>query len=51
MTVQPAAYNDSITTWKVFETYVPGRIRTLGVSNSTLPMLKEHYDAATSDPK
>ncbi|KAM4065981.1 aldo/keto reductase family protein [Hirsutella rhossiliensis] len=42
--------DDNITAWKVFETFVPERIRYLGVSNIHLPQLQSIYAAATVKP-
>lgn len=36
--------------WKVFETYVPGTIRHLGVSNISLPVLRQIYEEADVKP-
>jgi len=41
---------DNLVAWKVFETFVPHKIRSLGVSNFTLSQLKELYAAATVKP-
>ncbi|KAM0267821.1 hypothetical protein ACHAQH_010076 [Verticillium albo-atrum] len=41
---------DNITAWKVFETFVPHTIRSLGVSNFKLSQLKELDDAVTVKP-
>ncbi|KAK5659826.1 hypothetical protein OQA88_1038 [Cercophora sp. LCS_1] len=43
--------NDNIKAWKVFETFVPHRIRRLGVSNFALPQLVKVYEAATVKPE
>lgn len=36
--------------WKLLETYVPDHIRSLGISNVTLPVLQAVYEAATVKP-
>jgi diketogulonate reductase-like aldo/keto reductase len=41
---------DTIAAWKVLETYVPARIRHLGISNTDLPVLKAVYAAVTVKP-
>lgn len=41
---------DTITAYKVFETFVPHRIRQLGVSNMSLKQLQTLYAAATVKP-
>ncbi|KAF1990035.1 aldo-keto reductase-like protein [Aulographum hederae CBS 113979] len=40
----------TLSAWKVLESYVPTRIRTLGISNVSLPILKEVYDHASTKP-
>ncbi|KKO97817.1 hypothetical protein THAR02_10085 [Trichoderma harzianum] len=42
--------SDNLVAWKVLETFVPHTIRSLGVSNFTLPLLKEVYANATIKP-
>jgi len=42
---------DNLLAWKVFESYVPARISTLGVSNFPLPAFEKLYDAATIKPE
>ncbi|EEP78482.1 predicted protein [Uncinocarpus reesii 1704] len=42
--------NDNLVAWKVFETYVPDKIRCLGVSNFSLPQLKRIYENSTVKP-
>ncbi|KAF5023959.1 hypothetical protein F66182_3997 [Fusarium sp. NRRL 66182] len=42
--------DDTITAWKTLETYVPHKIRNLGISNTTLPILKALNDAAAVKP-
>lgn len=42
--------SDNLVAWKVLETFVPHTIRSLGVSNFTLPLLKEVYANATVQP-
>lgn len=41
---------DTITAWKTLETYVPHKIRNLGISNTTLPILKALNDAVSVKP-
>lgn len=41
---------DTITAWKTLETYVPHKIRNLGISNTTLPILERLSDSATVKP-
>ncbi|KAM0353649.1 hypothetical protein ACHAPU_001662 [Fusarium lateritium] len=41
---------ETITAWKTLETYVPHKIRHLGISNTTLPILKTLNDAVTVKP-
>lgn len=36
--------------WKMLESYVPGQIRSLGISNVTLPILKAIFEASTIKP-
>jgi diketogulonate reductase-like aldo/keto reductase len=36
--------------WKLLESYVPTQIRTLGISNVTLPVLQAIYDQASIKP-
>jgi diketogulonate reductase-like aldo/keto reductase len=40
----------TISAWKVLETYVPSRIRALGISNVSLPMLQAVYENASVKP-
>ncbi|MCJ1301088.1 hypothetical protein MMC08_003887 [Hypocenomyce scalaris] len=40
----------TLTAWRTLETYVPHRIRGLGVSNTDLPTLQTLYKAATVKP-
>ncbi|KAG8674365.1 hypothetical protein FPOAC2_00380 [Fusarium poae] len=42
--------DETITAWKTLETYVPRQIRNLGISNTTLPILKALNDAVTVKP-
>jgi diketogulonate reductase-like aldo/keto reductase len=42
---------DDLLAWKVFESYVPARISTLGVSNFPLPAFEKLYNAATIKPE
>lgn len=42
--------SDNLVAWKVLETFVPHTIRSLGVSNFMLPLLKEVYANATVKP-
>ena len=41
---------DTITAWKVLETYVPHQISTLGISNVDLATLRTLYESATVKP-
>ncbi|RLL97611.1 hypothetical protein CFD26_107249 [Aspergillus turcosus] len=41
---------ETMEAWATLETYVPHRIRNLGISNCTLPILKELYARATVKP-
>lgn len=41
---------ETITAWKTLETYVPSKIRNLGISNTTLPVLQALNNAATIKP-
>ncbi|KAK0725160.1 NADP-dependent oxidoreductase domain-containing protein [Lasiosphaeris hirsuta] len=43
--------DDNMKAWKVFETYVPDRVRRLGVSNFSLAQLVKVYEAATIKPE
>ncbi|KAF2995373.1 hypothetical protein E8E13_003685 [Curvularia kusanoi] len=36
--------------WRVLETYVPHKIKALGISNVTLPVVREIYNTATVKP-
>ncbi|KAJ8107450.1 hypothetical protein OPT61_g8857 [Boeremia exigua] len=36
--------------WKLLESYVPHQIKTLGISNVTLPVLREIYNVSTIKP-
>ena len=40
----------TLTAWRTLETYVPDRIRNLGISNTDLPTLRTLYKAATVKP-
>ncbi|KAH6629032.1 NADP-dependent oxidoreductase domain-containing protein [Boeremia exigua] len=42
--------DQTLQAWKLLETYVPHQIKTLGISNVTLPVLREIYDASTIKP-
>lgn len=42
--------SDNLVAWKVLETFVPHKIRSLGVSNFKLPQLEELYANATVKP-
>ncbi|OTA05294.1 hypothetical protein A9Z42_0059710 [Trichoderma parareesei] len=42
--------NDNLIAWKVLETFVPHRIRSLGVSNFSLSQLRELYACASIKP-
>ncbi|KAI9158425.1 Aldo/keto reductase [Paramyrothecium foliicola] len=41
---------ETLTAWKTLETYTPHRVRNLGISNTTLPVLEALYDQATVKP-
>lgn len=43
-------FSDTLKAWRIFESYVPHRIRALGISNITLPILKQLYDAVKIKP-
>lgn len=36
--------------WRLLETYVPHKIKALGISNVTLPVVREIYDSSTVKP-
>lgn len=40
----------TLTAWRTLETYVPHRIRNLGISNTDLPTLRALYEAASVKP-
>lgn len=42
--------SDTLRAWKVFESYVPHRIRALGISNVKLATLEEIYDTVDVKP-
>ncbi|KAF4983127.1 hypothetical protein FZEAL_1394 [Fusarium zealandicum] len=42
--------DETLAAWKTLETYVPHKIRNLGISNTTLPILRALDDAATVKP-
>ncbi|KAF2786862.1 aldo-keto reductase-like protein [Melanomma pulvis-pyrius CBS 109.77] len=42
--------DQTIEAWKILETYVPEKIRALGISNVTLPVLKSIYENSTIKP-
>jgi len=42
--------NDNLVAWKVFESFVPHTIRSLGVSNFSLKQLKQLYEHAVTKP-
>ncbi|KAF2279073.1 aldo-keto reductase-like protein [Westerdykella ornata] len=42
--------NQTIQAWKILETYVPDRIRALGISNVTLPVLQAIQESSTIKP-
>ncbi|OOF96762.1 hypothetical protein ASPCADRAFT_206935 [Aspergillus carbonarius ITEM 5010] len=42
--------SQTLEAWSTFETYVPHRIRNLGISNTSLPILKEVFSHATVKP-
>lgn len=41
---------ETLQAWKILESYVPTRIRALGISNVTLPILEMLYERATIKP-
>ncbi|KAF4464705.1 D-xylose reductase IIIII [Fusarium albosuccineum] len=41
---------ETLTAWETLETYVPHKIRNLGISNTTLPILQALNEAATIKP-
>lgn len=41
---------ETLEAWRMLETYVPQQIKALGISNVTLPILREIYKAATIKP-
>jgi diketogulonate reductase-like aldo/keto reductase len=41
---------DTLKAWPVFESYVPHRVRVLGISNCALPQLVKVYEAAKIPP-
>lgn len=41
---------ETIQAWRLLETYVPHQITTLGISNVTLPVLREIYNASKVKP-
>jgi diketogulonate reductase-like aldo/keto reductase len=43
-------FADTIRAWRVFESYIPDRVRALGISNITLPVLKQLYAAVETKP-
>ncbi|UPX20339.1 uncharacterized protein EKO05_0010574 [Ascochyta rabiei] len=42
--------DQTLQAWSVLETYVPHQIKALGISNVTLPVLREIYNASTIKP-
>ncbi|KAF9698020.1 hypothetical protein EKO04_004500 [Ascochyta lentis] len=42
--------DETLQAWRLLETYVPHHIKALGISNVTLPVLREIYDASTVKP-
>ncbi|KAF2713457.1 aldo-keto reductase-like protein [Pleomassaria siparia CBS 279.74] len=42
--------DQTIEAWKLLESYVPDKIRALGISNVTLPVLQSIYDSSTIKP-
>jgi diketogulonate reductase-like aldo/keto reductase len=42
--------DNTIDAWGILETYVPSQIRTLGISNVTLPALQAIYERSTVKP-
>ncbi|KAI9836955.1 MAG: hypothetical protein M1837_003147 [Sclerophora amabilis] len=43
-------YAETLEAWETFEEFVPHHVRTLGISNTTLPLLEALYDAARVKP-
>ena len=41
---------ETITAWKTLETYTPHKVRNLGISNTSLPILEALYDQMTVKP-
>lgn len=41
----------TIQAWKILESYVPDKIRSLGISNTNLPILQAVYEAAKVKPR
>lgn len=44
------AIQDTITVWKTLESYTPHKIRNLGISNTTLPILQTLHEQMTVKP-
>ncbi|KAJ4322340.1 hypothetical protein N0V94_002449 [Neodidymelliopsis sp. IMI 364377] len=42
--------DQTLQAWKLLETYVPHQIKSLGISNVTLPVLREIFDASAIKP-
>ena len=42
--------DQTLQAWQLLETYVPHQIKALGISNVTLPVLREIYNASTVKP-
>jgi diketogulonate reductase-like aldo/keto reductase len=42
--------DQTLQAWKLLESYVPDKIRSLGISNVTLPVLQAIYESATIKP-
>jgi len=43
-------FADTVRAWRVFESYIPDRVRALGISNITLPVLKQLHAAVKTKP-
>lgn len=42
--------DQTLQAWKLLETYVPGQVKALGISNVTLPVLREVFNTSTVKP-
>lgn len=43
-------FADTVRAWRVFQSYIPHRIRALGISNITFPVLKQLHAAVETKP-